>query len=73
MGLLSTSDVLSGAGHSDDWNVVVVAAEELLGARHNVANDQSSAERENDVLVVRMEDHATVDLACNHTERKWQD
>jgi len=61
--LLATGNVLSRAGDGDHGNVVVVTAEELLSARHNVADHKSRAEREDDVFVVWVQHHAAVDLA----------
>ena len=64
MGLLAGSDVLAGAGDSDHRDVVVVAAQEVLSARDDVAQHDRGAQRENDVLVVRMQNQSLVHLAC---------
>ena len=63
MRLLATGNVLSRAGHGDHGDVVVVTTEEPLCALHNVADNKSRAEREDDVLVVWVQHHAAVDLA----------
>ena len=64
VGALAGGDVLARARDSDDGNVVVVAPEELLGARDDVAHHDGGPEREKDVLVVRVEHKALRDLAC---------
>jgi len=63
MRFLSTCDVLARAGHDDNRNVIVVASQETLSACHDVAYDDGRAEREDDVLVVRVQHTAAVHLA----------
>ena len=60
---LSGSDVLAGVGHSDDRDVIVMAAQEFLCARDDVADDDGSSEREDNVLVVGVKLKAAVHLA----------
>jgi hypothetical protein len=54
VGFLSTSDVLSCVGDNDDRDFVVMASEELLCSANNVSDDDGRAEREDDVLIVRV-------------------
>jgi len=63
VGALTRGDVLSGAAHGNDGDVVVVAAQELLRARDDVADHNGGAEGEEDVLVVRVESEALRYLA----------
>lgn len=63
VGLLTAGNVLSSAWHGDDGDVVVVGAQELLRARNDVAHHNSSSQRENNMLVVGMQNKATVHLA----------
>ena len=58
VGSLAGGDVLAGVGDSDDADVVVVAAEEVLRARDNVSQDDSGAKRVHNVLVVGVEHKA---------------
>jgi hypothetical protein len=64
VGALARGDVLARAGYSDNGNVVVVAAEELLSARDDVTHHDGSSQGEEDVFVVRVEGEALSDLAC---------
>ena len=54
VGFLSTSDVLACVGDNDDRDFVVMASEELLCSANNVSDDDGRAEREDDVLIVRV-------------------
>jgi len=63
MGLLSRGDVLAGGGNSDDRDVVIVTSEELLSSSKCVSDDEGSSEREDNVLIIGMEDESTVYLA----------
>ena len=65
VGLLATGDVFSSAGDDDDGDFVVVAPEELLCSANNVSDYDRGAQRENDVLVVRMQNQSLVHLACD--------
>ena len=38
--------------------------QELLCSANNVSNDDCGAQREDDVLIVRMQDQSLVNLAC---------
>lgn len=55
MGLLTTCDVLSRVGYSYYRNVVVVPTKEVLSSRDDVAQYDSSAQRVEDVFVVRVQ------------------
>ena len=65
---MAASDEFAGVGVDDNGDLVVVAAEELLCSADNVSDDDCSAEGEDDVLVVRVQNQALVDLAF--TQRK---
>ena len=65
---MAASDEFAGVGADDDGDLVVVAAEELLCSADNVSDDDCGAEGEDDVLVVRVQNQALVDLAF--TQRK---
>jgi hypothetical protein len=67
MRFLTACDVLARLGHGDDGNVVIVAAQEVLRARDDVAYDDRSAKGIQDVLVVRVQDEAFRHLACKVT------
>ena len=41
-----------------------MASQELLCSANNVSNDDRGAQREDDVLVVRMQNQSLVNLAC---------
>ena len=41
-----------------------MASEELLCSANNVSDDDGGAQREDDVLVVRMQNQSSIDLAC---------
>ena len=56
MGLLASSDVLAWVWNSDNWDVVVMSSKELLGPWDDVSNHDGSAEREKNVLVIRVQD-----------------
>ena len=58
MGLLAGSDVLAGTGDSDHRDVVVMAAQEVLSARDDVAQHDRGAQRVHDVLIVRVKHEA---------------
>ena len=64
VGFLATRDVLSCVGDDDDGDLVVVPAEELLCSANNVSDYDRGAQREDDVLVVRMQNQSPVYLAC---------
>lgn len=63
VGFLATSNEFSSVGDDDNGDLVVVTSEELLCSANNVSNDDRSTQRENDVLVVRMQYQSLVDLA----------
>lgn len=63
VGLLATSNEFARAGANNDGDLVVVASEELLCSANNVSDDDCSAQREDDVLVIRVQNQALVDLA----------
>lgn len=62
MRLLPGGDVLARVAHLHDRDVVVVAPQELLSARDDVADDERRPERIDDVLVVRVEHEAIFHL-----------
>ena len=64
MGALARGNVLAGAGHGDDGDVVVVAPQELLGAADDVADHDGGAQGEEDVLIVGVKHKALIDLTC---------
>ena len=64
VGLLAASNVLASVGDHHDGDLIVVAAEELLCSANNVSDYDRGAQRENDVLVVRMQYQSLVHLAC---------
>ena len=64
MGALAGGDVLARVGDRDHRDVVVVATEELLAARDDVAHHNRGSQGEKDVLVVGVESEALIDLAC---------
>lgn len=53
---LTTSNILAWLGNSDDWDVVIVTAKEVLSASDDVTHNDSSTEWIENVLVVRMQD-----------------
>ena len=61
---LAASDVLSGVGDDDARNLVVVTSQKLLCSANNVSNYDRCAQREDDMLVVRMQNQSLVHLAC---------
>lgn len=63
VGFLSTSNVLSGVGTNDDRNFVVVAPEELLCSADDVSDDDRGAQREYQMLIVRVQNESLVHLA----------
>jgi len=63
VGLLAASNVLASVRDNYDGDLIVVAAEELLCSANNVSNNDGGAQREDEVLVVRVEDQAIVHLA----------
>ena len=65
VGLLTASNVLASVGDDHDRDLIVVTAEELLCSANNVSDNDGGAQRENEVLVVRVEDQAVVHLACS--------
>jgi len=64
VGFLSTGNVLSCVGAHDHRDLIVVPAEELLCSANNVSDNDGSSEREDDVLVVGMQNQSIVHLAC---------
>ena len=74
IGPLSTSNVLSSVGADDNGDLVVVAAEELLSPADNVPNDNRGSEREDQMLVVWVQNESLVHLACREeTESEMLD
>ena len=63
VGLLATGNELSSVWNRNDWDIVVVASQEVLLSWNNVSNDDGGSKREDDVLVVRVQDESAVDLA----------
>ena len=63
VGLLTTGNVLSRGWNRDDWDVVVVPSKEILLSWNNVSNDDGGSKREDDVLVIGMQDESAVNLA----------
>jgi len=61
---LSTCNVLSSVRDDDDGDFVVVTAEELLCSADNVSDHDGGAQREDEVLVVGVQDKSIVHLAC---------
>ena len=66
VGLLSRSDVLSCVGDDDDREFVVVASQELLCPADDVSNDDGGAQREDQMLIVRMENQSLLHVACKN-------
>ena len=64
---MAARDVLSGAGDDDDGDFVVVALQELLCSANNVSDHDSGAQREDQVLVVGVQNESLVHLACKAT------
>lgn len=64
VGFLTRSNVLACVGDDDNGDLVVVTSEELLCSANNVSDHDRGAEREDDMLVVRMQNQSLVDLAC---------
>lgn len=60
---LSRGNILAGVRNSEDCHIVIMASEELLGSRNDVSNDDGGAEREQYVLVIRMQDESVVHLS----------
>ena len=63
VGLLATGNELSSVWNRNDRDVVVVPSQEVLLSWNNVSNDDGGSKREDDVLVVRVQDESAVDLA----------
>ena len=63
VGLLSRSDVLSCVGDDDDGEFVVVASQELLCPADDVSDDDGGAQREDQVLIVRMQNQSLFHVA----------
>lgn len=63
VGFLTRSNVLACVGDDDNGDLVVVTSEELLCSANNVSDHDRGAEREDDMLVVRMQNQSLVDLA----------
>ena len=63
VGLLTTGNELSSVWNRNDRDVVVVPSQEVLLSWNNVSNDDGGSKREDDVLVVRVQDESAVDLA----------
>ena len=63
VGLLSGSDVLSCVGDDDDREFVVVASQELLCPADDVSDDDGGAQREDQVLIVRMQNQSLFHVA----------
>jgi len=63
VGFLTRSNVLACVGNDDDGDLVVVTSEELLCSANNVSDHDRGAQREDDMLVVRMQNQSLVDLA----------
>jgi hypothetical protein len=63
-GLLSTCNVLSGVGSNDNGDLVVVATEELLCSADDVSDNNRGAQREDQVLIIRVQNESLVHLAC---------
>ena len=63
VGLLSTGDVLSRVGDDDDRELVVVASQELLSPAHDVPDDDGGTQREDQVLIVRMQNQSLFHVA----------
>ena len=66
VGLLSTGDVLSCVGDDDDREFVVVASQELLSPADDVSDDDSGAQREDQMLIVRMQNQSLLHIACKN-------
>lgn len=64
VGSLTASNVLARVGDDNTGDLVVVAPEESLCSANNVSDYDRGAQREDDVLVVRMQDQSLVHLAC---------
>ena len=64
VGLLAASNVLASVRDNHDGDLIVVAAKELLCSANNVSDHDGGAQREDEVLIVRVEDQAVVHLAC---------
>ena len=63
-GSLATGNVLSSVRDNDHRDLVVVPTEELLRPADDVSDNDGGSQRENDVLVVWMENQSFVHLAC---------
>ena len=68
VGLLSTGNVLSCVWDDNDWKFVVVASEELLSSADDVPDDDSCSQRENQVLIVWMQNQSLFDVTCTNKE-----
>ena len=66
VGLLSRSDVLSGVGDNDDREFIVVASQELLSPADDVSDDDGGAQREDQMLIVRMQNQSLLHIACKN-------
>ena len=64
VGFLSASDEFASVGDNNNWDLVVVAPEELLCSADNVSDDDCCAQREDNVLVIWVQNQALVDSAC---------
>lgn len=63
VGLLSRGNVLAGSRDGDHTNVIIVSSEELLSSSEGVSDDKGGTEGEDDMLIIRVEDESTVNLA----------
>ena len=61
---MAASNVLASVRDNHDGDLIVVAAKELLCSANNVSDNDGGAQREDEVLIVRVEDQAVVHLAC---------
>ena len=60
---LARSHVLAWIRNSEHGDIVVMASQELLGSSNDVSNDDGRAEREQDVLVVWVQNQPVVHLS----------
>ena len=69
MGLLAGGDVLAGVRNSDNRDVVIVTAEEVLGPGDDVTEHDGGTEWVHDVLIVGVEHEALSHPTYTHQKR----
>ena len=64
VGALARGDVFASVRYNDDGDFVVMAPQELLCSANNVSDHDCGAQREDNVLVVGVQNQSLINLAC---------